>query len=136
MFKLIKILNSGINVPEFERIPVSDGVDYTVGMAISAAAGAAASCTASTAPTHICAQMLAAGEKDSVLCYPVSPDMIFEAPISASPIGLKVGAKLTLAIDARARAYGVTATTSGGVATVVDTCGAAAIGDKIAVRFA
>ncbi|MBQ8720374.1 MAG: hypothetical protein IJY65_05015 [Clostridia bacterium] len=136
MFKLIKILNSGINVPELERIPAASGVSYTVGMAINASDGSAANCTATVAPTHISAQKLAAGEKEYVLCYPISRDMLFEAPVTASPASLAVGSKLTLALDESGRAYGVTATTTSGVATVVDLCGAASAGDKLTVKLA
>ena len=136
MFKLTKILNSGINVPEVERIPAVSGINYNVGMAINASAGTAANCTATTKPTHVCAQKLGAGECDFVLCYPISADMLFEAPISASPASVAVGAKLTLALDESGRAYGVTATVTNGVATVIDTCGATAAGDKITVKLA
>ena len=57
---------------------------------------------------------------------------MYETPVvGEAPTSLKVGQKVTISGDGT----GVTATTTDGVATIVDLLGAAAAGDFIQVRF-
>lgn len=134
MFKLIKILNSGVNVPENVKLPKSTSLEVKMGSALTLAGGSVANCGASAAPTYIAAQNAAAGES-SVLCYAVSGNMLFETTVSAAPAALKIGDKVTLGTDADGAAVNVTATTTSGVATVIDLAGAKNAGDKITVKF-
>ena len=126
MFIVRKILGSRINVPEPE-MHVS-GTAITAGMALNLTGGTLAKTTA--APTHIALADAASGEQ--VACYAVLPGtMIFEVPVSAAPTSLKEGDKVT--IDSGA--LNVTATTTNGVATIVDLNGATAAGDTVMVKF-
>lgn len=134
MFKLIRILNSGRNTPEPIRLPVTAGVSFKIGTALTVTSGKLANCTATTVPSYIAAQDLAAGESGSMLAYPVSHDMIFEAPVSAAPTSLVPGAKVTLNVES-SRAVGVTATTTNGIAEILSLAGATKTGDRIEVRF-
>ena len=134
MFTLIKIENSGRNVPEPLRLAVSAAVNAPYGTPLSVKGGTATPLTASTtaAATHI---LLANANGTSLLCARVTPDMVFEVPLSAAPSAMKVGTEYALSADGSA----VSATAvSGSVrgAILVDTCGAAKAGDKILVRFA
>ena len=134
MFKLIKILNSGANVPEPVKLPKSPSLGVKMGSALILSGGTVANCTPTTAPTYIAAQNAVSGE-DKVLCYAVSPDMLFETTFNEPSESIVIGAKLTLGTDDEGSAVNVTADTLSGVATVVDLMGAINPGDKVTVKF-
>lgn len=134
MFKLIKILNSGINVPEVVKLKASATKSYVAGEALVLSSGVAVSSGATTKPTFIAAANAPEGATD-IAAYPISPDMIFECTVSAAPTSLACGSVVTLTLDADSRAVGVSATSENGVATVYDTLGAKTAGDKLLVRF-
>ena len=133
MFRLVKILNGRTNQGEPMRLPSSAGESYFCGEALTLNAGKLTKCGASAKPEFICCEDYIAPTSDNraVKAEPVSAEMIFEVPVTASPASLVAGAKVTLHTDA----LSVTATTTNGVATVIDTCGASAAGDKITVSF-
>ena len=134
MFKLTRIQNAGSNVPETIRLPAGASASYVCGEAVKITSGAAAACAATDKPTHIIAERDGAGTDKGILAYRITPDMLFDAPISVAPASLAVGDKVTLALTS-GHAVGVAATTAGGVATVEDLCGASAAGDTVTVRF-
>ncbi len=133
MFRLVKILNGRGNQAEPCFLASTASVTYTLGEALTLSAGALVKCGATAKPTHIAAEDYTSPATDNrpLYVYPVSPAMVFECPVTASPASLKAGDRVTLAADAT----GVTATTASGVATIVDTCGAKATGDKLLVTF-
>ena len=133
MFRLVKILNGRTNQGEPVRLPSTAGESYLCGEALTLSAGKLTKCGASAVPDFICCEdyTAPASENRGVLAEPVSREMIFEVPVTASPSALVAGNKVTLHTDA----LSVTATTSNGVATVWDTCGASAAGDRIQVCF-
>lgn len=134
MFRLVKILNGRINQGEPVKLPTTAGESYSFGEALVLNGGKLTKCSETKKPEFICCEDYDASstnKKDDILVEPVSADMIFEAPVSASPTSLVAGAKVTL----DANGLGVTATTASGVATVWDLCGASATGDKIQVCF-
>ena len=134
MFKLIKILNSGINVPEVVKLKASTSKSYVAGEALVLSSGIAVSAGATTKPTFIAAASAPKGTAE-IAAYPISADMIFECTVSAAPTSLSRGSVVTLKLDTDSRAVGVSATTENGVATVYDTLNAKAAGDKLLVRF-
>ncbi|HBJ18270.1 MAG TPA: hypothetical protein DDY70_00780 [Clostridiales bacterium] len=135
MFRPVRILNAGTNVPEIFRLPATASTAYKAGDALVLTSGALTHAAATSKPTYIAAADTAAGES-LVPVYAVTPDMIFEAPLSAAPTGLVIGSVVTLAVDSTgSNAYGVTSTTTSGVATIVDLCHAAASGDTVRVKF-
>ena len=134
MFKLIKILNSGTNVPESVKLPKSPDLDVKMGSALILSGGTVANCTATTSPTYIAAQNAVNGE-DKVLCYPISPDMLFETVFNEPSESVVIGAKVKLCTDDDGSAVNVSADTASGVATVVDLMGAKNAGDKVTVKF-
>lgn len=135
MFKLVKIQNSGANVPEVVVLPATTSKTYKVGSALTLSSGKAAHPSATTKPQYVGLTYLKTGSTSRLYAYRITPDMVFETPLTAAPTGLSVGQTLTLATDSNSNAYGVTATTEGGVATIVDLLGAQSAGDKILVRF-
>lgn len=132
MFKLIKILNSGVNVSEPVKLTAAEGVTLKAGTLGIIDAGSIRPCTATETPTHLIGRNAKGGE--AIPVYPIGRDMIFDCPVSQNPSALTVGAKVTLAIEDGA-AVGVSATTAGGVAEIFDLAGASAAGDSVSVRF-
>ena len=133
MFKLIKILNSGVNVPEPVSVKKSPDTLIKLGSALVVEDGSARYAAATEKPTHISLCEAGIG-KDSLAAYEVFSNMLFEAPVFANPTGITVGSKLTLHVDDEA-AIGLTSVTAGGVATVVDCSEALLEGDEITVKF-
>ena len=134
MFKLIKILNSGVNVPEPCRLNKESAAEIKIGSALILNGGKAENCPATTRPEFIALEDGVIG-KDSVMAYAVYENMIFEAPITESAEALTEGACVTLSKDDNGNTVGVSATTASGVAKIVSLDGATDAGDKISVKF-
>lgn len=135
MFKLIKIISSGSNTPDPCRMLTSSGISYKAGTALKLSSGRLANATATDKPEFIAVESAAAGEKTTLVCYPVSADMLFEVPISGMPAMVKAGTKVTLSVDADGYADKVSNSATDGVATIFDMREATKSGDSIIVRF-
>ena len=134
MFKLIKIQNSGVNVPEPMLLKKSASLVVKIGEALVITDGLLAKCPATTIPTHISLSNGEYGESE-VTVFEVNSNMIFETTVSADPSMLDIGAKVTIANAPDGSATRVSATTASGVATIVDLMNAENVGDKINVKF-
>ena len=132
MFKLIKILNSGVNVPEPMLYKKDKATVFAIGTPVKLSGGKLVNVGSTTAPTHIIAEKDASGE--GVYAFVINPDMVFETVVSMDPSELSVGDAVTLEIEDGA-AIAVTATTDGGVAKIYDLSDACEIGDTVYVRF-
>lgn len=133
MFHLAKILNGRIGVPEPERIPLNAAVTVTYGSLAVIKDGTLSpvSATSATLPTHL---ILADSEGNEVLAAVITPEMIFEAKVTADPSAMKAGAEYLLSTDGTA--VTATAVTSGKRgALLVDKTGAIQAGDRILVAF-
>lgn len=130
MFKLLKIENGRMNVPEpvFHEVTANEAVE--IGEALVLAEGKLTKATGK--PEFISMGVKTAADIDRKLgvCR-VEPNQVYEVPVSAAPTSLKVGNKVTLNTDG----LQVTATTSNGVVTIENLNGATAAGDKIIVRI-
>lgn len=115
----------------YEYQPVS-GIAVKYGMAMVFSNGQLAKCGAEAAPEYICMHesegTMTAG--DIIPVIKVTHDDIYETTLSAAGTSLKVGSKVTIAADG----LRVTATTTNGVAEIVQMLGTAT-GDKVRVRF-
>ena len=133
MFKLIKIINSGVNVPEPKILKKGERT-VSSGEALVLSAGTLTPCPATTVPTHI-ALSGARADETSVACAEIMPNMVFECPVTeGTPLTITVGTKVCLT-QKSGKTVGVNSTTTSGVATVYDTLGASSIGDKILITF-
>ena len=137
MFILRKILNGRTNVSEPLSMAagVADETTFAAGTAVAYADGVLAPVTGdATAEYIVAATTTCKSATDRVPLILVTPDMLFEVPLTAPPTEMKVGSKYTLGTDG----VGVTATavTNGKGACVVDLCGATKTGDTILVRLA
>ena len=129
MFK-VHLTDGGRN-PAIEYLPAG-AITPKIGLALTQTSGNLALATGTTKPTYICmkegAAALTAGTVIPVIR--VLPDMIFETENSAAFTSINKGDKVTLHTDGAQ----VTATTTSGVAEVVDFSGTAA-GSRVLVRF-
>ena len=139
MFDLVKIDEGRINQPEPVFLPVGSvavvkGEALVIGSDLTGSGGAddtgkLVACGATDVPRYIA---MADGAIGAIVpVCKVRETMLFEVPVSASPASLVIGDKVTIHSDA----LKVTATTTAGVATIVDKREAAASGDLVHVRF-
>ena len=135
MFKLIKILNSGTNVPEIIKLRKRTDCEIDTGVGVDVDAdGYAINGSIENRPRFISA--CRANESDSsVSCYKVSSDMIFETTISGSPEELGVGMLISTEYDLNGAQGRVTNSSVPGHATLYDLMGAKQDGDTIAIFF-
>lgn len=127
MFYLQKIVGGRMNVPEPE-VHVA-GAEITHGMALKLSGGKLVPSTGAEAPTHIAHG--AGKDGDNVAVYAVAHDQVYEVACSDDPSALNEGEKVTIGADALT----VTATTEGGVATIISKNNAEKAGDKLVVKF-
>ena len=104
-----------------------------VGLALKYNSGKVVLCSGTTKPEYICmterASALSADEFVPVLR--INPDMIFAVPAQADASAVTNGQSVTIHTDG----LQVTATTSSGVAEIVDREGTGTTGDTLYVRF-
>lgn len=132
MFKLIKIENARMNVPEpvFHEVKASEAVQ--LGEALVLTSGKLTKCGAMEKPEFIAmADCAADAAKRLIPAARVEPNQLYEVPVQAAPTSLVEGSKVTLHTDG----LQVTETTTSGVVTVESLNGAAAAGDIIVVRI-
>ena len=132
MFRLIKIENARINVPEpvFHEVTASEAVQ--LGEALVLTSGKLTKCGATAKPEFIAmADCAADAAKRLIPVARVEANQLYEVPVTAAPTSLVEGNKVTLHTDGMQ----VTATTTSGVVTVESLNGAAAAGDTIVVRI-
>ena len=133
MFKLTKIQNSGVNVPEPQILPKGE-VAIVRGAVLVMGGGKVIAAGATTLPTHI-ALADAKATDATVPTAQINANMVFECPVKeGTPATLVPGAKVCL-VQEGGNTIGVNTTTTSGVATVYDTLGAEKIGDKILITF-
>ncbi|MGM9636682.1 MAG: hypothetical protein ACI3YK_01705 [Eubacteriales bacterium] len=132
MFVLESIENGRTQAPDPVWLERSADVAYSAGTALVIYNGKAATPQSTMKPTHICLSNVKAGDGEILLAYYITPAMVFEVPLSDyTADNLVIGKKVDIAMSGQR----VTSAIPGSVATIVDTCGAKAVGDKILVRF-
>lgn len=135
MFKLVKILNSGVNVPEPCRMAFADGTVIKAGSALTLAGGKVANCPSGTVPSYIALQGTECAKDGTILCYRIFENMLFETKAYSVISTFPVGNEVALYIDADGSAVGVNMESEGVGAIIVDTCAATKAGDKVTVKF-
>ena len=132
MFKLIKIENARMNVPEPVFHEVTEDEAVVMGDALVLTNCKLTKCGATVKPEFIAmADCAADAAKRLIPAARVEPNQLYEVPVQAAPTSLVEGSKVTLHTDG----LRVTATTTSGVVTVESLNGAAAAGDTIVVRI-
>ena len=120
-------------VPPWEEYPATGSTKPDIGLALVLSSGKLVKCTGTTKPTHICMMeapaALTAGTMVPVIA--VQPDIVFEVKNQASLNGVDIGQAVTIHTDG----LQITATTSSGVATIVDKVPGTGTGNKTLVKF-
>ena len=134
MFKLKRIISSGVNVPEPELLTLMPNTYSEAGSVLTMSEdGLLTVGSATTKPTHVLIATANKGD-ERALCYRISPNMIFETSLYGDPEYLYEGAIVTLYNNKNGFML-VTDNTEGGVATVYDMMGAKKTGDSLLVVF-
>ena len=135
MFKLIKIMNSGVNVPEVEKLNCDTSTISEAGTCAyyDKSYGQLLMCGDTQTPTHVLLQNINEGDS-LVLCYSVLPQMIFETTLIGDPTPLYEGMTVKLVTDNNIGTYAVS-DVEGGSATIYSLQDAKKSGDKILVIF-
>lgn len=135
MFKLKKIINSGVNVPEPERCHVNLSKDVKAGTLLLESSAVLGIGNAEMTPTHIAVQDIKSGA-GYALCYRISPDMLFEAEFCSCEAGMiDNGNRITLHDDGNGFNKLSDNILESGGAIVYDMNGATNYGDTIYVIF-
>lgn len=117
----------------WEYLPCTGSTKPDIGLALVLSSGKLAKASGTTKPTYICMceapAALAAGTLIPVIA--VHPDEIFECVNQASLNGVNIGQAVTIHTDG----LQVTATTSSGVATIVDKTPGTGTGNRTLVKF-
>ena len=130
MFKLVKIENSGTNYPEPIRMKVLDTERYYAGAAYELSSGYLMPIGETSMPTHVAIEGYEPGNKNSILCYRITPDMIFELPLMKAQTCYE-GTRYNVYTESGGGAVGLSNQAEGGVLVVTDANGAKKVGDKL-----
>ena len=135
MFKLLKIMNAGVNVPEIENLNCDNTTIASAGSCVlfDKSYGQLLSCSSNDAPTHILVKNIEEGDTKA-LCYSILPQMIFETTLIGDPAPLYEGMGVKLALNSEGGAYAVS-DVEGSAATIYSLENARKSGDKILVVF-
>lgn len=117
----------------WEYLPATGSTKPDIGLALVLSSGKLAKASGTTKPTYICmAEYPAAVTAGTLLpVVAVQPDVIWETTNQASLNGVNVGQAVTIHSDG----LQVTATTSSGVATIVEKTAGTGTGNKTLVKF-
>jgi len=127
MFKLFK--RNDATVPVVKEFPAAAGT-YSVGEALVITNGLLTKASGSTTPTYISAGKGTLASGDTLAVNPVFEDKEWKTTLSVTGSSLKVGEKVTIATDSAQ----VTATTTNGVAEIIEIISSAS-GGEVIVRF-
>lgn len=126
MFGLFKMDKA--NTPIIKQLPAA-AATYNVGEVAVLSGGVVTKATGTTMPTHLVAEKGTKTTADTVSVIPIYPDQEYITTLSTAGT-LAVGSKVTIASDASQ----VTATTTSGVATVIEATGSTS-GSTVVVKF-
>ena len=132
MFKLLKIENARMNVPEpvFHEATANEAI--SIGEALVLSSGKLTICPTTTKPEFIAIGQLGASDANrKVAVCRVESNQVYEVPVTVAPTGLKVGDKVAIHTDG----LQITEDTTNGVITIENLNGAEAAGDTIVVRI-
>ena len=104
MFQLIKIEYGRDNIPEPLLMPATDGVRYTVGMALylDTTSHTLAIAKGDSHAEYVAMEDKTAKAGDMLLCYQIYPQMLFEASVSdGTATDITVGSRLQFSADGK-----------------------------------
>lgn len=128
MFKILRC-DKGNN-PIIKELPVSAGT-YEIGDVCTLTSGVITKATGTTKPQYVVCEKGAKVVGDTIAVNPIYADMEFLTTFSANGASIVPGNKVTIGTDSDT----VTATTTSGVATVLEKLGTGAVGTEVIVKF-
>ncbi len=133
MFKLIKIVGSGVNVPEPVKAAIPASNYIPAGTPIFFESGGLITTADDENPaTHI---TLSDTQPDgSIMVFEITPNMLFETVLEGDPNNLGIGSKVALSCDSEGISRAVAPSPQGRL-TVHDVSITKFDGDKIIVKF-
>lgn len=129
MFKIWK-LNAG-SLPVIKELP-SASATFSVGEVAVIASGVVTKTSGTAKPTHVICEKGTKTTANVVAVNPIYEDMEFLTTFYGDGSSLNIGDKVTIHTDSAQ----VTATTTNGVATIVEKLGSGASGTEVIVKFA
>ena len=132
-FSFIRSKTDGGNVQPSVMLPTKASEVYAQGEALVYKAGGVTKAAPTEIPAYICGNDYTApatGNKP-ILCYNVAPLHEYETEFKADASAIVGGEKVTIHTDG----LGATATTTGGVITIIKKLGTGAIGTKVRVSI-
>ena len=115
----------------YELLPCGSGTSYVPGQGVYISSGVATLATGTTKPTHIIEEKKTGVTGEFVQAVRITEDMTLEAPLSASGTSLGVGSAVTIHTDGSS----LTATTTSGIAKIIDFPEGKASGAKVLFKF-
>ena len=119
MFKLIKILNSGVNVPDIITYPKDPNENIIAGPPMQIRDGSLVNCPENQVPLYMSVEDAVNGET-TIDCYQIDSNMIFETYMYGNEENLKFGDKVILFVNDFGQATGLSEEKTAAVATVLD----------------
>lgn len=134
MLTLRKIIGRGVNVPEPQRLPLSEATAVEAGMAYIYKDKVLLPFTATSSllPTHIAKATEPASL--SPLLFPVSEDMVFSIPLAEGCEEMTEGGEYLLSPDGTQLSATRASASHRGV-ILLDKCGASKKGEPVLVHF-
>ncbi len=125
--------NTKPEVPVIKTLPSTASTTYNVGDALVLSAGALIKATGTTKPEYICAcnYVAPAVGMEPIAVYLITPGMEWETTFAADASAVTAGSSVTIHTDGAQ----VTATTTSGVAKILEKHGSGAVGTAVTVTF-
>ena len=137
MFILKKILNSNTTSPDLSRMSINTSESYRYGDFVKLdSAGYLTKVEEGDIPTHVCCETATGREKETLLCFPITDEMVFSAPTAENMAELKQGSRLLLIANDSDYINAVTENDIEGNVYLYSTNGAKNAGDRVLIRFA
>ena len=133
MFKLIKILNSGVNVPEIHKIPKECNLDVPQGTVLAIRNKSVEFAREEIKPGYISVAPSPI-EDPFVYAYEINPNMLFETTITGNLDNVNIGEPIKLQMKNNEYAIGVLAEAPGNFIKLVDNTTAKENG-KVIIKF-
>lgn len=127
----MRVVSGNTYSEPYELLPCGSGTSYAPGQGLVISSGVATIATGTTKPTYICQEKKTGVTGESVQAVRITPDLTLEAALSAAGTDLLVGSAVTIASDG----IRLTATTTSGVATIVDFPEGKAAGAKVLFKL-
>ncbi len=134
MFKLLKIESSGSNQPEPVKIKIYNANEYKRGCAYRLYDNYLLHLNEGDRPTHIACENSAVGEKDSILCFRIQDNMVFEVSVVGESNYYSQSKKYAVAIDSEGSGIGIKPSEENGYLLPYNFGRYAQTGDVMSVR--